>query len=600
MIEAGEEPSQSRLLPFLSLASKADRGRVNFDLASAYFRQFQHADNRRDARALRNASACVDRAMLLSRYSPEVLPLMIDIKRALGDVVAIKQGLKTVGVEQAALGNFDAALRLFNRWAYADAESTGLDSHTFDPDILACVDRMAAFRRPTPKQEPTPPRGRPIRLAYLMEGLTDSGSVLVKIDRVFAHFHDKVRFEVAYFTVQGESDVDASSDAQTAVREIRADGCQVFIPADGGTMYQRLLSVGENIRGFQPDALITAGALANFYNFFVTCLKPAAVTIALHQGPSPQFSWHTFDHSISWFRSLIIDCPADCSYVPLELELPASPKTVIPVSREELRIPVEATVLASGGRPPKFQDPSFWRAVNDLLSENSNLYWVFLGVAEEQVPSGGSMLGPGARSRIRFLGWVRDYLGYLASADLFVDSYPLGGGVLLADALRMGLPAVSFEHDYVDAFDNSAGSAGEETIGLAELVIPRGDFEEFKKRVLDLARNEERRRQLGKLCAEQVSQKFGNPQRMVRRCEDIYETVLRKHFEEPAVASGDAPELVTDFSRLDEYKFRLIEREDTLNRREADLKLRENQHNARALVQLSGRLRRQWHKFRRN
>lgn len=598
MIEAGEELSQSRLLPFLSLASKADRSRVNFELASAYFERYHQKEHPRDQAALRNASACADRALLLSRYSPEVLPLLIEIQRALGDVVAIKHGLKTVGIEQAAVGNFDAALRLFNRWAYADAEFTGLDAHTFDSDILACVERIAAFRRLTSKPEAAPLGGRRIRLAYLMEGLTDAGSVLVKIDRVFAHFHDKSRFEVAYFTVKSESDIAASSDAQTAVRDIRADGCQVFIPVDGGTMYERMLFVGESIRRFQPDVLITAGGLANFYNFFVACLKPAPVTIALHQGPSAQFSWHSFDHSISWFRSLMVDCPANCSYVPLELELPPS-EHIDSISRAELNIPVGATVVASGGRAPKFQDASFWQAVDQLLSENDDLYWVFLGLSEDQVPSGGSMLTLPARSKIRFTGWVQDYLRYLAIADMFVDSYPLGGGVLLAEASRLGLPSLSFEHDYITPFDNSAGSGGEEIVGLRELIIPRGDFKQLQNRILELARDEESRRRLGKLCAEQVRQNFGDPARMVRRCEEIYESVLIKQPEEVGVPRDDAATAHAEINGLDAYKQSLIEREDILNRREADLMMRENRHNDRALVQLSGKLRRRWHKFRR-
>ena len=154
---------------------------------------------------------------------------------------------------------------------------------------------------------------RKVRIAYLMHGLTHVNSVLVKIDQVFARYHDKERFEIAYFTTEDAAAVAASRDAQLAVESIRANGCKVFIPQVGANLYEHLLAVGEQICDFEPDILITSAGLATFQNYFITCLRPAPLLISFNQASSPQFTWHTFDHSIAWFRTNIPDCPADCS-----------------------------------------------------------------------------------------------------------------------------------------------------------------------------------------------------------------------------------------------------------------------------------------------
>lgn len=527
-IETGEAVDGSELLPFLTLEPREERYRINLHLAGAYLRRHERLS---DARDLDFARSCIDRALVLSRYSPEVLPLLIEINQALRDVDAIKEALKWVGIEEAARGHLDEALVLFDRWMYAHAEFTGIDTHSYDPEIIACIERMSAPDRFVARARPRrAEEGERIRLAYLTHGLTHVNSVLVKIDQVFARLHDKSRFAVAYFTTEGETTVAASPDAQAAIGNIIGSGCEVFVPPDGEMLHERLLSVGSQIRAFDPDILITSAALASFKNYFVTCLKPAPVTIGFHQGPSPQFAWHTLNHSISWFLTTLPDCPADCSHVPLELDLPRR-EEIRPASRADLELPEAATVMASSGRAAKFQSPGYWRAMADILRENANLYWLIIGLSEDQVPFLESILTSEVRARVRFRGWRRDYLELLALADLAVDSYPVGGGVVLTEAMSLGLPVVSFKHDYINLFSNNDCSGGDEIVALPELMIARGDFGQLKACITELARDDEYRRRLGERCYERALKRQGDPSRMVRRCEEIYERVLHEQHE---------------------------------------------------------------------
>jgi hypothetical protein len=94
---------------------------------------------------------------------------------------------------------------------------------------------------------------------------------------------------------------------------------------------------------------------------------------------------------------------------------------------------------------------------------------------------------------------------------------------------------------------------------------------------------------LGAESRERVIAARGEPTRMVKRCEEIYEKVLRERdgerAEEAASDSG---------AGLEEYRLRLLERERALNAREADLKRLEARHRASFPVRLDRALRWRW------
>ncbi len=575
-IARGEPVDNSRLLPFLILERKADRYRVNVDLANAFFERFQLQSN---ADSLAFAKASIWRALQLSNYSAEPLDTFIRIYNAAGDVPGIAEALKRVSIEHAAAGRFDEALQLFDRWAYAFADFAAMDLHTYDPDILASVERMAVLHRSTPRTPTTPAAGKKIRVAYLMQGLTQVNSVLVKIDQVFAELHDKSRFEVAYFATESETEVAASADAQAVIESIRKSGCDFFAAPDAGSVYAQLIGLGKRISDFNPQVLVTSAGLATFKNYFVASLKPAPVTIAFHQGPSPQFSWHTFDHSISWFLTTFPECPTDCSHVPLELNLPQR-EQFPPASLEKLGIPAGATIMVCGGRLYKFQDPNIWQVLLEALQEHENLYLIIIGVREDQLPFLDRLLTASVREKIRFQGWTRDYLSFLSAADFVIDSYPVGGGVFLMEAMGLGVPVVSFEHDYVNVYNNNDCSGGLEIVVDNDLIVKRGDFAELKNRISRLTSDVNFRRRLGELCHERVSERQGDPARMVRRCEEIYERVLRERMHAAAASDDSAARLEDIGNAPDNLKRQLLEQANTLNLREAELNRREAQINA--------------------
>ncbi|HEX8355557.1 MAG TPA: hypothetical protein VF611_21805, partial [Pyrinomonadaceae bacterium] len=163
----------------------------------------------------------------------------------------------------------------------------------------------------------------------------------------------------------------------------------------------------------------------------------------------------------------------------------------------------------------------------------------------------------------------------------------IGGGAFLLDGLSLGLPAVSFSHNYVNAFSNNDCSGGDEIIGGCETLLARGDFVGMKRVISALVADPTRRRGLGEEWGGRVRRERGDPARMVRRCEEIYERVLRRVEEKGSEAAGDN-------AGDDEQRLRLIERERALDAREAELMRREALLDASLPLRVERALRWRW------
>ena len=229
-----------------------------------------------------------------------------------------------------------------------------------------------------------------------------------------------------------------------------------------------------------------------------------------------------------------------------------------------------------------------------LLAATRGFIWLIIGV-KDQISSLNRMLTPAVRSKIRFLGWRTDYIELLTAADFVIDSYPVGGGVFPLEAMHLGIPVVSFRHDYVGLFSNNDCSGGDEIVAMPELLIPRGDFQQLKNVVSKLADDRDYRLLLGAKCAELISQTRSNPERMVRRCEEIYERVLqqaRAAFQTSATTRQTGSSLQVAHKAFEENKQVLIEQANILKQRAAEIARREAVLNASFLTRLSRGLRR--------
>lgn len=517
-IATGDDVAPAELLPYLCLEGRAERREVNALLAEAY------TQNATTAR-LEQARVFIQRAWLLSEGAADLLPLYVKVLSALKDVASIREAYKRLGMKAAGRRDISEAIRYFDAWQWAYMKFERLDRYEYDLDILDCMDDLAAPHRIPVARRAAPADNEKIKLAYVLRGITEPNSILIKISLEFAQHHDRSRFEVTFFTPEPERTIALSPQGKEYLKLFESFGYQVITPPPLDSMAETLLALAGKIRDSQPHILITNAALADFSQYFITTLRPAPIVMGLVQGPPAQFAPPALDWCIAWTKHPLMDCPVNCSWVEIKLDY-QSQDFGEAYSREALLLPDDACVLMSGGRHAKFQSQEFWQAIADLLALHPNAYYVAVGPRDDEIPFLSSILPPEVRPRVRCLGWREDFLKILPAADILIDTYPNGGGQVIVQAMALGIPLVGHRNDYMRLFDQTDWSPIEDFITDPEIIVPRGDFAEFKRVVSRLIKDKEYRRNKGeRIRAEHV--RCADPTRAIRRCEEVYTSVLK-------------------------------------------------------------------------
>jgi hypothetical protein len=517
-IAAGGSIGSEELVALLCQESRQERFRANAELTSAYLRSGR----------LEEASEFAERAWLLSDASLSFLPLYLEIQNARGAIERIREAYKRVGIHAAAAGRLAEALEYFNLHHYAYQRAGRGDRYDYDLDILGAIEHLAAPYRPRTAITPTSGSDGRTRIGYLVFGATHNESVLIKLLCYFARFHDSSRFDVRFFVPdrkRGTKDDTQDLNRSSNIRMLESNGGQVEF-SDLTDETERLHYMVAKLTKFQPHLLVTTAVLADYSHYFLASVAPAFARVGLVYGPPEQYVAPGMDWAVTATKHPLIDIPCGGTRVPVEVELPDR-GSVVPHEHPELGVPADATLVVVTGRPEKFIDRSFWAALSGILSHNQTAFLLIVGLGEEPAFV-HEILPADTRSRLRILGYRKNYLRILAMADLVLDTFPSGGGVVLLDAMALGIPVVTFRNDYAKRFDQTRWSPGEELFDVAELIVNRGDFGAFQTVATGLIEDPEYRRRMGMACQASVLRLNGQPERMVRGHEQVYVRILDK------------------------------------------------------------------------
>lgn len=520
-ITSGQSVISSDLLPFLSCPRKAHRQVVNYRIAEAFF----------DSGRAEQAKAFIQRSWILSEFSEEVLPLFLKIHESLKDAASIREAYKRIGFSKIDK-NVSPALYYFGMSHYADSHLHCIDKFDYDFDMLDAVKKAA--ERFFPQVHSVSSESGPtdkVRIGYLLKGITDVNSIIVRHIMTLVKYSDSARFEVSVFCPESRAQVLSSSQGSANVSEFRELGAKVYMAQDTDSLdiAQMLLDTAKQIRSVGIDVLVTSAGLTDFSHYFLICLKAAKVTIGLVQGPPAQFAPPNLDKCISWSTHPLLDTPVDCELVHFSSEEHAAIGKN-PVSRQEVGVPNDACVLLSSGRAAKFQNVEHWTALKQILEKYPQAYYVVVGSVEEYVKCFDSVIPDAVKPRIRFLGWREDVLSILPVADILVDTYPSGGGQSLIEGMLCGLPLVAHCNDYFALFDQNNWSPIEDLIGGLETVVERGNFDAFKQSLSRLIEDTEFRSAIAAQCSQRVKASAGTEtlRKSVAECERIYLEALER------------------------------------------------------------------------
>jgi len=508
-IKSKEEVNSIEILSYLSAESINERCQINLKLAEAYA----------EIKDFKAAQPFVKRAWLFSQFSEEILSLYILIHKELDDIPAIQDAYKRLGRKKSAEGKIIESINNFNLSMYAYANHKNIDKYEYDFEILDCIERMAEPYKFYPPLIKSKNEQQKIRVAYLTYLTTVPTSVFYRINLNLAKLHDTNNFEIAFFITKLEA---KSKDYLECINNLKKYNCQVITTSDLITQEEALIEIAQKIYNFKPDLLVTNAGLADLRQYFIMSLTPAPIIVnALYAGP-PQYVSPKADWSISATKHPLLDSPCNCSLVPLESDL-SNYQNVQTYNREDFKIPSDSLIILSGGRHPKFQSQEFWEMIMYLMRLYDNLYYVVLGIKEEQIPL---RLPEDIKLRLRVINWRDDYLRIIGLADVVIDTFPSGGGFFLVDAMALGVPVVSFANDYMKIYDQNNWSLAEDLIIDSDLIIERGNFKQFIAKVSKLLDDSSYRNEIGNQCKNNIQRVSGKPERFVKEYENIYKKVL--------------------------------------------------------------------------
>lgn len=179
--------------------------------------------------------------------------------------------------------------------------------------------------------------------------------------------------------------------------------------------------------------------------------------------------------------------------------LAVRPVPFAPASREALGLAPEARVLVTVGRLVARKGLGALIERVARLPEPS-VQLVVVGDGPERETLEARARATGAAERVRFTGYVSDERKWqlLAASDLYVStSLHEGFGIVFLEALECGLPVLCYDR---------GGQTDFLTPEVAELV-PVDDLDAFEKRLLELLRDDARRRRMGE-AGRRVAREF--------------------------------------------------------------------------------------------
>lgn len=502
--------NQELLVHFLLLPSLEARIWVNDQLAKIFY----------EIKNYEQAEIHAERAWIFSDCDPVYMDRYIHVLEQLGEIDKIAFIYKRTGMSEVKRENYESAINLFNDSYYTKARFLKKDIYEYDYEILDKVREIGEkFVGATQTNQPN----KKIKLAYLTYGLADAGSVFANIIPLFAKYHDKERFEITFFVPEREEQIVSQPYSEKLIQQIRDAGCNVLCAPNLNNRFHRWLDTAQSICKFSPDIFITFAALARLEYYLIASALPKNIRkIALIYGPPAQFAPPEFYMAIGHSRHPLMDIALNIQIKQPTLLENTDRKSDYTFDKRQLDIPNDSIVLISSGRYTKFQNPMFWEIIENVLTQHEHAYFICIGPAADDV-SLLRNLAPSISKRIKCLGWRTDVDQVLSCADVYINTFPNGGGYTVREAIQNNLPVISFSHNYLCKFDQNRWNPIDDIIDLHDLIIPYDEKDLFIFQLTRLIMDKEFREEMASQCLNSMKKKLGCPKSSML----LYEETLK-------------------------------------------------------------------------
>ncbi|WOF15389.1 glycosyltransferase family 4 protein [Methanoplanus sp. FWC-SCC4] len=465
------------VVAFISEGSASKKAEANFSLAEKFI-----SSGNLNKDYIRFAKVCAERGWLISGFDEKYLDLYIRICIESSDFSGVKEAYKKTGLKYLKKSDLKNSIRYFNLWQNTYPHLLKKDDYSYDFEIMDALNE--AIKSYVNNKYYSSEKSQKIKIAYLVHGVYNYSSILTKIIYNLAKNHDKSRFEISVFSTDNYFKVKLQSGSRF-IEDFKVIGCPIVFPSKFLESPESVFDISEKIRDFKADILVAASGLADFEQYLLCALKPAPIVVGLLLGPPAQFCPPVLDYGITWSKHIAVDSPVETfitkpaiQYNRIQTECESDKIKV----RHDMGFSSEDILIVSAGRALKFQNSDMILSVSEVLKEYDNAYFVIVGAKKTDIGGIDSVITPEMENKFYFIEWDLHYEKYLEMADIYVDTFPSGGGVTLLDAARYSLPIISFSDDFSNIFDQVDWNIAEELFENDSLImIPRYDYELFEK-----------------------------------------------------------------------------------------------------------------------
>jgi len=492
-----------------------DRHETNQILAEKFF---QMGD-------LEKARLFASRSLLQSAYKDDnAFELLNNICSRLKDYQALKELYKRKGITHIKNDKFDSALKCFELSINGSYYLSGIYDIIIDFEIIDHIHEMAESLKP--KFPPFSPTKRvkkcsKINIGYIIEGF-DCSQAPIKNYMNYAQFHEKELFNITFYSRWGPDDAVKNSDNYNkTINFIKNKGHQVVISPQLPNHFDRVLFLFEKIKEDEIDILSTSTLYTTPYVHLLCALKPAPFLVkdVMQQPELSCLPDLTIHHSV---RTLIEDV-GKC--INLNSYYTPPPVSNQQLKKSDFKIPINSILLASSGRSQKFVNKEFWKCIGSILSSCHNVFYIAIGLSKDNIDLG--FLNKDIRQRIILPGFCDNVVDILTISDIYIDTFPQGGGYSLAEAMFVGLPCVMFCADYLEPFGVSHLTYSE-ILRIPELIVPPHDYNMLIALVITLIKDHDYRKKMSKLVKNRATTIFGYNQYIKDRERVMIENFFEK------------------------------------------------------------------------
>lgn len=369
-------------------------------------------------------------------------------------------------------------------------------ARSFHQDEFLIGPLTDAFR---PHRLVSPPRpvGTKLRVGYVLAGEACRDFIsLPGIICDMAIGHDPAEVAARIISLNSEQDVAASPLFPPLRDALSRAGIPLdFLPTGGS--FRGLAEGAQAIAAMDLDVLIFGNA--THWNLLMAALHPARVVAGLGMGECELFSSTLFDRTFHLSFGPARDGRGNTHFLRAG-NVPASrfitPDQVQP--RAAFGLSEDCLILLSCARAVKFLEPLYWTVMAQVLDQSPQAVLVVVGLSAEEfarIP-GIEAIPAAIRARIHPLGWRNDAPTIVGIADIFIDTFPNGGGLSAIEAMHLGIPVVAVRESPFALFDERTWSPVPEMFD--EIAAPPlDDPAAIAESILALARSPEARAGLG-------------------------------------------------------------------------------------------------------